>query len=48
MRITRMLFGDIVFRDVNHPQGRSALYLVIPIREWNGLHAVGTVRAATQ
>jgi hypothetical protein len=33
---------------VNHLPGRSELYLVIPIREWNDLQAVGTVSAATR
>jgi hypothetical protein len=33
---------------VNHLPGRSELYLVIPIREWDDLQAVGTVSAATR
>ena len=33
---------------VNHLPGRSELYLVIPIREWDDLQAVGSVSAATR
>ena len=33
---------------VNHLPGRSELYLVIPIREWNDAQAVSTVSAATR
>jgi len=33
---------------VNHLPGHSELYLVIPIREWDDLQAVGTVSAATR
>jgi hypothetical protein len=33
---------------VNHLPGRSELYLVIPVREWDDLQAVGTVGAATR
>jgi len=33
---------------VNHLPGRSELFLVIPIREWNDGQAVGAVSAATR
>src|SRR6202008_2755888 len=33
---------------VNHLPGRSEMYFVIPIREWDDLQAVGTVSAATR
>ncbi len=33
---------------VNHLAGRSELFLVVPIREWNDLQAVGTVSAASR
>jgi hypothetical protein len=33
---------------VNHLPGRSELYMVIPIREWDDLQAGGTVNATTR